>query len=187
MSDILMENFGTDGTVLESKYLARCLRTLNEWKAPTDGWECMDVIDIREDDEDVPLTTCELCGCAKVRYIHLMRNPEYDRDIDVGCICAGIMEGDILAAKERERLIRNRSGRKRRFPKRKWLKDGNRWYLPYKGDEICIGRRRSDPTLMGVKYNDRCVWTYRGKPIRNFLSAVYAAFDLVDPLPEVKR
>ena len=40
---------------------------------------------------------------------------------------------------------------------------------------------------LGVKYRRQCVWTYKGKPITNFLSAAYVAFNLVDPVPEVAR
>jgi hypothetical protein len=115
-----------------------------------------------------------------------MTHPDYFEDVSVGCICAGIMEGDILAAKDRERLMRNRSKRKRSFPKRKWTRTTNGWSLTYHGEQILIGRSRHNPERLGVKYNGQCVWTYKGKPITDFLSAAYAAFNLADPVPEAK-
>jgi hypothetical protein len=143
--------------------------------------------DVREDDWDAPLHICELCGCTKVRYVHVMTHPDYFEDVSVGCICAGVMEGDILAAKERERQMRNRSKRKRSFPKRKWRQTPNGWILTCHGEQILIGHSRHNPERLGVKYRGQCVWTYKGKPITNFLSAAYAAFNLVDPVPEVAR
>ena len=71
-------------------------------------WYCLEVIDVREDDPEAPLWTCELCGCDRVRFVHVMDNPLYFEPVRVGCICAGIMEGNILAAEERERQMRNR-------------------------------------------------------------------------------
>jgi hypothetical protein len=177
---------GIDG-LKDKSYLARCQKTLRSWGAPLSGWTCKEIYDIRDDDRDAPLHVCELCGCTKVRYVHVMTHPDYFEDVSVGCICAGIMEGDILAAKNRERLMRNRSKRKRSFPRRKWTRTANGWSLTYHGDQILIGHSRHNPERLGVKYNGQCVWTYKGKPITDFLSAAYAAFNLADPAPEVAR
>ena len=86
----------------------------------TFGWYCADVVDVREDDPEAPLSECELCGCGNVRYEHIMEHEEYFEPVTVGCICAGIMEGDILKAKERERLMRNRAKRRRNFVRKAW-------------------------------------------------------------------
>ena len=176
---------GIDG-LKDKSYLARCQKTLRSWGAPLSGWTCREIYDIRDDDRDAPLHICELCGCTKVRYVHVMTHPDYFEDVSVGCICAGIMEGDILAAKNRERLLRNRSKRKRSFPRRKWKQTANGWSLTYHGEQILIGRSRHNPERLGVKYNGQCVWTYKGTPITDFLSAAYAAFNLADPVSEAK-
>lgn len=180
------QSLGHDGQP-DKSYLARCQKTLRSWGAPFSGWTCKRIYDVREDDWDAPLHTCELCGCTKVRYVHVMTHPGYFEEVSVGCICAGVMEGDILAAKERERQMRNRSKRKRSFPKRKWHQTPNGWILTRHGEQILIGHSRHNPERLGVKYRGQCVWTYKGKPITNFLSAAYAAFNLVDPVPEVAR
>lgn len=168
-------------------YLARCQKRLKEWGAPLDGWYCLEIKDIREDDPEADLAVCELCGCDRVRFVHVMMNDLYFEPVEVGCICAGIMEGDILAAKERERLMRNRAARKRTFMKKEWGRTEHGWYLKYHHEEIRIGRRKSNPEQLGVKYQGRVLWTYKGKPITNFLSAVHASFNLVDPVEKMMR
>lgn len=111
---------------IDSAYVRRCQKRLQEWGAPLSGWYCdyiYDVADEEEDPDHIDLFTCELCGCSQVRFVHVMRHDEYFETVSVGCICAGIMEGDILAARERERLMKNRAKRKRNFPNRQWRKN----------------------------------------------------------------
>lgn len=88
-----------------------------------------------------------------------MRHGEHFKTIEVGCICAGIMECNILAAKERDRLMKNRAQRKRNFPNRHWRKN---------------------------RYRNLFL-TYQGRALDSFLSAAYAAFDLVDPVEAVRK
>lgn len=164
----------------DAAYYARCQKRLKEWGAPLDGWSCVEMIDL----EDAEFT-CELCGYEGIRYLHKMEHPQYFEFIEVGCICAGIMEGDILAAKERDRKLRNRSKRKRNFLNRKWKHavNGN-YYLTYKGDKVFINQCSNGYYCF---YQGKKVYQYKGKPIDNFLSACYAAFDLADPIDEVMR
>lgn len=107
----------------EDNYQNRCTKQLKEWGAPLAGWYCESVVDVKGDEDDwdeednednedneAGLATCELCGCERVRFLHVMGNPDYFEEVNVGCICAGIMEGDIPAAVERDREMRNRAG-----------------------------------------------------------------------------
>lgn len=167
----------------DKTHLAKCIRQLKDWGAPLHGWYCENIIDVREDDPEAPLSQCELCGCAKVRYEHVMVHDQYFEPVTVGCICAGIMEGDILKAKERGWLMRNRSKRKKNFIQRPWRQSNeNVQYRTYRGREIVIiNHSGSYAVHMGVK----AALTYNGKPIQDFLSAVYAAFDLADPVEEI--
>ncbi len=164
-------------------HYARCISQLKKWGAPLDGWRCIDVIDIREDDWSAPLSECELCGCANVRYEHVMEHDLYFEEVTVGCICAGIMEGNILKAQERERLMRNRSERRRHFLDRPWKHDRpNVWRRRYRKQDLSIWKFDSGY----VVYADRkMIRTYKDKPIRDFYSAVYAAFNLADPVEEI--
>lgn len=50
------------GDGMDKSYFARCQKILREWGAPLSGWHCQGVYDVREDDMEAPLHTCELCG-----------------------------------------------------------------------------------------------------------------------------
>ena len=50
-----------------------------------------------------------------------MQHKGYPEVIEVGCICAGVMEGDILAAKDRERMLKNRANRRKSFIHKTWI------------------------------------------------------------------
>lgn len=172
---------------MDNAYIARCHKTLKEWGAPLSGWYCVHVYDMADDDGEVyDLATCELCGCSQVRYVHVMRHDLYFEDVEVGCICAGIMEGDILAAKERERLLKNRAKRRQNFPGRKWrLTRYGGYFTNYCGKQVFINRSKYNSNRYGASCEGKQTWSYKNRPIDNFLSAAYAAFDLADPIEEV--
>jgi hypothetical protein len=175
-------------TIMEEyseQYKAKCIKRLKEWGAPMEGWYCIQMYDVADEDDspdDVALAVCELCDCSSVRYVHVMQNHDYFEDVKVGCICAGIMEGDIFAAKARDNELKNRARRKRNFPNRKWYRtiNGN-LRISYRGQSIYINKDRNG-NYYGVRCGNLSVWMYKGHPIDNFLSAVYAAFELADPI-----
>ena len=165
---------------MDDKYIRRCQKRLKEWGAPLSDWYCLYVVDITENEEDY--ATCELCDCSKVRFIHVMSHDKYFENIDVGCICAGIMEGDILVAEERERKFRNRANRKKNFIKKEWTPNqGGGYRMKYKGEWIFIYPSRYDSGTFGVVVKKETVWRYKKKAIRDLLSAAHLAFDLIDP------
>ena len=51
--------------VSDSIYKSRCLKRLRELGLPTEGWVCEWIEDTEE-----PEKVCELCGCARVRFLH---------------------------------------------------------------------------------------------------------------------
>ena len=161
-------------------YESKCLKKLKDLGAPLEGWTCTMMID-----EEYPAFVCELCGCEKVRFVHVMTNPDWYTELQVGCICAGVMEGDILAAKDRDRKVKNRAKRRQYFPRRKWthLPDGS-YSIGCKGPHVTIRK-------VGERYicysDNEYTATYHNKPITDLLSAFYAAFDLADPIEEVWR
>lgn len=108
----------------------------NKWKCddvPHDGWVCTGVSDLGE-----PSAVCEMCGEQIVRYVHHMTHHHY-RSLNVGCVCAGKMEGDIQKARQRERDFRKRETRRRTFMNRPWRhsRDGNE-YLRMKGHVLVL-------------------------------------------------
>lgn len=175
-----MPILGSDN--VDKIYLARCLNELKRWGAPLSNWHCDEIVDVREDDYEASLSECDLCGCDRVRYEHHMSHIEFPFPVVVGCICAGIMEGDILKAKERERLIRNRSKRKRHFVEKPWCPTPQGGYVrQYKKHDIYIDPRGE---TYRVYVDGGQIDRYKGKPITNLLAATYAAFNAIDP--EVK-
>lgn len=101
---------------------------------PHKGWSCVDVEDLGE-----PSETCEMCEVQEIRYVHVMTHPEYPASVRAGCVCAGHMEGDLEAAKTRERVRRNASARRSRWLERAWRvsRSGNP-YLNTDGYNIVV-------------------------------------------------
>lgn len=82
---------------------------------PHKGWSCVDIEDLGE-----PLTECEMCESQKVRYVHHMEHPDYPDVLQVGCVCAGHMEGDMEASREREASMKSRAAKRKRWTARAW-------------------------------------------------------------------
>lgn len=147
----------------------------NLWKradVPHDGWVCIDVIDL-----GAPVGVCRMCGRQIIRYVHVMFHPNYPRRIGAGCVCAGRMEGDVDAARERENAVKNRLARRETFLKTplKRSRNGNE-YMKYKGEIV---------TLLKDKYREgRYKTAFRNSfsascPTRE--EALSEAFDKIDP------
>ena len=149
----------------------------NLWRrddVPHSGWSCTGVSDLGE-----PAAVCGMCGEQIIRYVHHMTHPAY-RPLGVGCVCAGRMEGDPQAARERERAFRKRETRRRTFMNRTWRRsrDGNE-YLRVRGHVLVLYRIKGsgwtfyfDGERGGGIYPDRD-------------AALDAAFEKLDSAPPV--
>ena len=94
----------------------------NLWKqedVPKSGWVCTGVTDL-----GAPVGVCEMCGHQIIRYVHHMQHPNY-RSLNVGCICAGKMEGNIEQAKKREQDFKSKQARKESFKNGRWKMSKN--------------------------------------------------------------
>lgn len=175
-TQVLEREVGMEGQV-SSGYIARCHATLKEMGAPLMDWECAEVVDHGEDN-----FTCELCDCKKVRYIHVMRHDDWPDALRVGCICAGVMEGDILAAKERDAAARRRSQRKSHYLGKRWDAIGEGvWKTNYKHRVITIER----DSFRGHEYyvismGGECYQWKENRRMTSFLAAQYFVFDLIE-------
>jgi hypothetical protein len=69
-----------------------------------------------------------MCETMEIRYVHYMENPRYSGILACGAICAGHMEGNLAEAQERDRIMRNNSSRRKRFPSLQG------WYHSYNGN-----------------------------------------------------
>ena len=170
--------------MISEAYKKRCIKQLEAWGAPLEGWRCVRAYDACDDEDDsTALVTCELCHCPRVRYVHVMRHTDYFEDVEVGCICAGIMEGDILAAKKREDEMKKRVNRRLTFINHPWRYiDRHRKRRTYKGHKLEM--YRCDSGVYYVSCDNHGTSTYKGKKITDELSAMYAAFNLADPVEQ---
>ena len=116
---------------------------------PQKGWYCVEVTDLEE-----PSFTCEMCESQIVRYVHHMRHPDYPEELGCGCICAGHMEQDYAAARQRERALRNAGRSRLNWLRRAWRtsRRGNA-YLNVDGWNVTIFRAQ--------RQDCRLVWYFR--------------------------
>ncbi len=150
----------------------------NLWKrddVPHTGWKCVGIVDLGS-----PAGICRMCGYQVIRYVHIMEHHEFPRKIGAGCVCAGKMEGNVEAAKERETAFKNRQSRQETFlsSKLKRSKNGNE-YFKYKGEIITVVKDRFRPGY----YKSVCRNVFSDShPTKE--SALLDAFDMIDPPPE---
>lgn len=109
----------------------------NLWKrndVPHEGWECTGIVDL-----GAPVGICRMCGHQIIRYVHIMKHPNYHRTIGAGCVCAGRMEGDVERARARETAFKNRQSRRDTFLHlpRKRSRNGHE-YIKYHGEIITL-------------------------------------------------
>lgn len=83
---------------------------------PKSGW-----VWLRTEDLGHCSHTCEMCRAEYVRYVHHLYHSELDQTFRVGCVCAGHMQGDLDAAREREAPLRLRANRRRKWAMHGWF------------------------------------------------------------------
>lgn len=150
---------------------------------PHKGWTCTGMIDLREDDPEAELETCEMCGKEGIRYVHIMEHPQYLQTVMTGRVCAENMESDYAAPGRRERELLNRHNRKMTFLKQEWQhrQNGN-YVLKFKGEYLTIIPSNYNKNYYGVIYCGQSVWKYKGRRISDLQTAKLAAFDIFDAL-----
>lgn len=78
---------------------------------PKRGWTCVDILDNGTGE----LVRCDMCQREDIRWKHVMRHGGFAEDLEVGCICAGYMEGVLnpqdkdAPGKQRERYVHTRA------------------------------------------------------------------------------
>ena len=165
---------GVDLRQAAPEVLARLSDAENLWKredVPHSGWICTGVTDL-----GAPVGVCEMCGHQIIRYAHQMVHPRY-RPLVAGCYCAGKMEGDMEAARERERDLKNQQARKESFLRRQWKlsKNGNQ-YLKLRGHVLVLYMLKNG----GWKYAIDS--TFANEVFGSREDAVLAAFRALDRL-----
>lgn len=70
--------------------------------------------------DSIEYEQCEMCGNEKIRFVHIMKHPQYPKTLHVGCVCAEKMSGDYVNPRRNEESLRKRAMRKSNFDKREW-------------------------------------------------------------------
>ena len=167
------ETVGNDDKVREEALNKQLVDSDNLWKrddVPKTGWVCKGVTDLGG-----PYGICQMCGYQIIRYVHHMYHPSYGY-IDAGCVCAGRMEGNIDAAKQRERAAKNKASRRESFKKRKWKtsRNGNS-FIKIKDHIIVLYHRKTDDVWKYSLDNVFCIEVFETKD-----EAKMAAFDALE-------
>lgn len=151
---------------------------------PKTGWSCVGI-----DDLEAPSEICQMCESMEIRYVHHMDHPDHP-SLDVGCICAGHMEGDLEAARDRERWLRAYARRRATWDRRRWSRptagdlalntDGYQILIyPVSGWMVDVLHRRT-----GRRYKGSFVYPSSEAARRASLKALLSA---KDQMPAVAR
>ncbi|MEW5930396.1 MAG: hypothetical protein AB1941_23290 [Gemmatimonadota bacterium] len=144
---------------------------------PHRGWHCVEIEDL-----GAPNATCEMCEAQSIRYVHYMEHADYAETLACGCVCAGHMEQDLAAARERDESMRSRAGKRARWLTRRWKVSakGNDW-LEADGFRVTIFERNGGWAAAVIATGG----TYRHFSRRTYVTenqAKLAAFDLITRL-----
>lgn len=159
---------------------------MREWSLPGiphKGWECLEVVDLADEcgaNEDIEYAQCEMCGNEKIRYIHIMRHPDWPNELHVGCACAEKMTNDYVNPRVKETELRNRAARRTNFNKVAWRENLTKgtYSKKYKGEWITIMESRYGG--YGVLFAGKQIWKIVGKKMRDFETAEKVAFDVFE-------
>lgn len=144
---------------------------------PHKGWECVEIEDL-----GAPEAICEMCEAQEIRYAHHMQHSSYPDTLVVGCVCAGHMEGNLAAAQSRDKGMRSRFGKRKRWLSRQWKvsKKGNDW-LESDGYRVVVYRKGPGwgATVSAI---DESYLQHSRRAFPSADQAKLAAFDLVTKL-----
>lgn len=150
---------------------------------PHKGWDCIDVVDLAENIDrtsDIPYEQCEMCGNERIRFVHIMRHPQYPHELRVGCVCAEKMSGDYVNPRKAEDTLRKRASRRKNFNNTEWRFNPEKqtYSKKYKGEYITIKRSRYGN--FGIFFANKIFWNYNGRKFNSFDSAEQAAFEIFE-------
>ena len=157
---------------------------------PHKGWECLDVIDLKESSDfsgEIEYEQCEMCNNEKIRYIHVMKHPEYPKILHVGRVCAEKMSDDYEKPRKMERELKNKSIRRCKFNRVQWNfnKSKNSFYKKYKGQNITIVQSKYGN--WGIFFEGNRIWEYEKQKILTFNFAEKVAFEIFEQYHTTKE
>lgn len=150
----------------------------SEASIPHKGWVCVDV----EDSMDLS-STCEMCESQRIRFIHYMEHEDYPHTLAVGCICAGYMEEDLIAARKRDDFMKSRMAKKKRWLSRKWKisRKGNE-YVKTDGYIISIFQKNNIWKACVSKQDDESFTKFSKRGFKTADKAKISSFDFITKL-----
>ena len=125
-----------------------------------------------------------MCETVSIRHEHSMAHPNYSGVLVCGCVCAGHMESNVVAAKGRETEMKNHTARRSRWLSRPWRcsKRGNE-FIRVEG--VCVTVFcGSDGWRYVVDSESRKLW---GPCCLSSDAAKLSAFDALYPRPGQAR
>ena len=99
----------------ETEFIRNGQGKWSEEGVPHKGWICIDIEDTGE-----LSSVCAMCEKQLIRYKHYMKHSDYDKILEVGCVCAGNMEDDLVSAKRRDDFMKSRSNKRKKWLNRNW-------------------------------------------------------------------
>lgn len=165
-----------------------------EWNKrgiPHKGWFCIEVLDLKEDadsTQEIEYEQCEMCGNEKLRFVHIMKHPEYPDVLNVGRICAEKMSDDYINPNKMENELRKKASRRNNFKRVEWNFNitKNTYSKKYKGEYITIMKSRYGNNW-GVFFAKQQKWDYKGNKILSFELAEKVAFEMFEELHTTKE
>lgn len=114
----------------------------NQLGLPHKGWRCVEVIDLRDDEnspEETDYATCEMCGNERIRFVHILEHDDFEAQLKVGCVCAENLTEDYINPRSHENKLKNKANRKAKWLTRKWRvsSQGNK-FLNIDGHNLCV-------------------------------------------------
>lgn len=171
----------------DAKPEPRDKRSPGKWSSesgvPPTGWTCSCDVDLGSPDA----TVCEMCETQPIRYVHFMEHPSYPKVLGVGCVCAGKMEQDPEAARNREKVLKNTARRRSRWLKRTWRTSQNgNLYLNTDGFNIVCYQQGNRWGGRIQDRNDETMKWYVPCQHQTLDKAKFAAFDAMISLKRKK-
>jgi len=144
---------------------------------PHRDWKCIEIEDLGSQSKK-----CEMCEVEMLRYLHRMKHNNY-KNLEVGCICAGHMEGDVDSAKNREKQIKSRDRKRDKWLSRKWETSakGNPYFITRKSTYSQEKHHVIITNNKQGKYSASVDKTYLGEWYDTENEAKLAAFDKIWP------
>jgi hypothetical protein len=109
---------------------------------PHKGWTAENVIDLNQDEgiDFENYESCQACGRERIRFVHVLRHPEYTSPIRAGCVCAEKLTADHINPRGKEADLRNLAKRRVKFLNHGWKThfDGRIW-KSMKGYHVGVG------------------------------------------------